>query len=94
MPRPLSFERAKALYVNRFTAEHKPAWANERALNGKFYAPQFSSDREWYEHTLFHGESDMADRRHCYTSGQTWPLGHWLNEPFTPKGGEAHAYRS
>jgi hypothetical protein len=46
MKRP-SFEQAKAQYVHRFTMEHGAA------PNGQYYAPQFASDQEWYDHTQF-----------------------------------------
>ncbi len=87
MKRKLSFERAKAQYVHRYTMEHVPAWAKERPCDHggtetRYYAPQFRTDREWYDNTLFHGESELADKHHCYTSGQTWPLGQWLDKPF------------
>lgn len=87
MTRPLTFERAKALYVHRYTMEHVPAWAlvpvvDPTSLGKRYYAPQFRSDMEWYENTLFKGESELADNRHCHTSGQTWPLGHWLRAPY------------
>jgi hypothetical protein len=82
MTRKLSFQAATSKYVHRYTAEHVPQWARTPAPNGKFYAPHFGSDREWYDNTLFHGESALASRKHCYTSGQTWPLGQWLDEPF------------
>lgn len=82
MTRPVSFELAKARYVHRYTMDHVPAWARAKAHNGKFYAPQYRSDREWYELTKFHGESELADKKHCYSSGQTWPVGEWLDKPF------------
>lgn len=83
MTRVISFEQAKARYVHRFTMDYRPQWAIERARNGKFYAPQFRSDREWYENTLFPGEGHVHPReRHCFTTGQTWPLGVWLLEPY------------
>jgi hypothetical protein len=81
--RVISFVQAKARYVHRFTMDHRPQWAIERARNGKFYAPQFRSDREWYDNTLFPGEAHVHPReRHCFTTGQTWPLGVWLDQPF------------
>ncbi len=80
--RKITFEQAKAQYVHRYTAEHVPAWSRQPMDNGGFYAPQFRSDREWYENTKFAGESDLADKRHCYTSGQTWPLGKVLAAPY------------
>jgi hypothetical protein len=52
--------------------------------NGKFYAPHFRSDQEWYNHTTFPGEEAHKgrDRDACHTSGQTWPLGQWLDTPY------------
>lgn len=90
MRRTISFERACAQYVHRYTMDHVPAWAMERPdaqrngdpIRADYYAPQFASDREWYDNTLFHGESELATRGHCYTSGQAWPLGHWLDKPY------------
>ena len=83
--RPITLEQAKARYVHRFTMEHVPAWARLAIWSesgAKYHAPQFNSDQEWYDKTLFHGESELATLKHCYTSGQTWPLGRWLNKPF------------
>jgi acetoacetate decarboxylase len=86
MSRPISFEQAKARYVHRFTMEHVPAWARSFCTfkdGRKYYAPQFRTDREWYDATLFYGESELATKKSCYTSGQTWPLGQWLAAPYT-----------
>lgn len=80
--RKLSFEQATARYVHRYTCEYVPAWALRAAPNGKFYAPQYRSDREWYNNTKFHGEHPCVGRKHCFTTGQTWPHGHWLDSPF------------
>lgn len=74
-----TFEQACAQYVHRYTMDHKPQWAEQLAPNGKAYAPHYRSDREWYENTLFYGESEMATRNSCYSSGATWPLGLWLD---------------
>jgi hypothetical protein len=82
MPRPITFEKACRFYTNRYTMEHVPPWALAAAPNGKFYAPQFRTDREWYEKTKFHGESEIADKHHCFTSGESWPMGQWLDQPF------------
>ena len=81
-PNRPSFETACAQYVHRFTMEHVPNWARIPRPDGSFYAPHFATDREWYAHTLFWGESPLADAHHCHTSGQTWPLGKALNTPF------------
>jgi hypothetical protein len=73
--------------------EHVPAWAQkpcewpgEGPQYGRHYAPNFRTDAEWYANTIFPGEPDHPDYPHkseyCYTTGQTWPLGHWLDKPF------------
>lgn len=80
--RPLTLQQAKARYPHRYTMEHVPAWARKACDNGRFYAPQFKTDAEWYAATKFYGESELASRSHCHTSGQTWPLGQWLDAPF------------
>lgn len=85
MQRTLSFENAKQQYPHRYTMEFVPSWAALQANNGKYYAPQYRSDREWYEKTLFVGETALADHDYCYSSGQTWPLGEWLERPYQEK---------
>jgi len=83
--RPFSLEQAKARYTTRFTMDHVPAWAKIRARNGMFYAPQFASDEEWYEHTLFNGEPGYLGQGHdCYTTDPVWPLGKWLPSVYDP----------
>lgn len=79
----LSFDKARAQYVHRFTMEHVPAWAGKQRDDGSYYAPQYRSDREWYNNTTFPPHS--GDRNHCLTENQTWPLGKALDAPF--KGG-------
>jgi len=87
MKRRVSFEAAKAKYVHRYTMEYIPAWARIRNTdNGKFHAPQYRSCREWYENTTFPGGPGLhGNNRHCMSTGQTWPLGLWLDDvpPFT-----------
>jgi hypothetical protein len=80
-----TFETALRRYVHRFTMEHVPGWARFLAPGGQYYAPQFGSDREWYDNTLFPGEPGnphVPGSGACYTTGQTWPLGKWLDKPF------------
>lgn len=89
--RKVSFEQARAQYPHRYTMEHVPSWAlvppdvlkkGEKQRPG-YYAPQFRSDREWYDNTAFPGEGDVhANAKHCHTSGQTWPCGQWLERPY------------
>lgn len=81
MPR-LLFEEAKTRYVHRYTLEHVPAWARSPRDDGTFYAPQYRTDREWYDSTLFPGEpGHIGDRNHCYSTKETWPLGESLKAP-------------
>jgi hypothetical protein len=81
--RPITFEQAKAQYVYRYTMEHVPAWALRTSETGKYYAPQYSTDAEWYDNTRFPGEHEVgAHDGHCMSTNQSWPLGHWLDAPF------------
>jgi hypothetical protein len=78
-----TFEEAKARYVHRFTMEYVPRWALEQRPDGSHYAPQYRSDREWYEHTKFPGEPGLhGNSKRCETTGQTWPLGQTLSAPY------------
>lgn len=86
-----TFADAKARYIHRYTMEHVPAWAARRVpawdtTPTPFYAPQYRSDAEGYANTTFPGEpGHLGGRRHCYSSGQTWPLGQWLDKPYQSK---------
>ena len=91
MGRP-SFAQACARYIHRFTMEHVPAWAARRPCDDGgdatwYYAPQFLSDREWYDNTVFPSEPEHSaiSKRDtsCYTTGQTWPLGQHLAARYT-----------
>lgn len=79
-----SFAQACATYVHRYTLEHVPFWASlPCAGNGLYYAPQYRTDREWYDRTVFPGERDIpAKEKWCRSTHQTWPLGQWLDAPF------------
>jgi hypothetical protein len=77
--KPITFEAACRRYVNRYTMEHVPKWATQmRSIEGKWYAPQFRTDQEWYDNTIFPEGKDKK----CITVGATFPLGQWLDEPF------------
>jgi hypothetical protein len=81
--RKISFDEACRRYVHRFTINHVPTWAGSVNPNGKYCAPQFRSDREWYDNTKFKGETGWIGRgSDCFTTNQTWPLGQWLDRPF------------
>lgn len=79
----MTFEEAKRRYIHRFTLEHVPHWATVVTVNGKYYAPQYASDWEWYQNTLFPPLNPLGKRvRSCYSTGMTWPLGLWLEKPY------------
>jgi hypothetical protein len=80
MPK-LSFKEACAQYVHRYTMEHVPNWASTPAPNGKYYAPQYKTDREWYANSEFPPDP-VCYGTDCYSSGQTWPLGKWLEAAY------------
>lgn len=80
----LSFERATSRFVHRYTMEHVPHWAHNPSPRGKYYAPQYRTDQEWYENSSFPGDSDWIDigQDHCHSANQSWPLGQWLDAPY------------
>jgi hypothetical protein len=77
----MTLTHAKGRYPHRFTLEHVPQWASEPASNGMFYAPQYRSDQEWYDNTLFPPHNPYH-RKHCHSENQSWPLGQWLIHPY------------
>lgn len=83
----MTFKEACAAYVHRFTMDHIPQWAMHCNLGtGKYHAPQYRSDREWFERTMFPPNNPYASSTRdtaCHSSNQSWPLGQWLDEPFT-----------
>lgn len=96
--RPVSFEQAKSQYVHRYTMEHVPQWASRSfheqgtpldkfpEADKQWPAPQYRTDREWYDNTRFPGEDGLSKRAsHCESNGQTWPLGQRLTAPYGNK---------
>jgi hypothetical protein len=81
--RAISLATARAQYVHRYTLEHVPAWAYRPCEgNGRYYAPGYRTDAEWYEKTTFPGENGLPRREdHCQSADATWPLGKWLKSP-------------
>lgn len=77
----MKFEIAKNKFVHRFTCEHVPTWSEIPAPNGKFYAPQFRTDEEWYKNTIF-PPNNPFNETDCYSKNRTWPYGKWLDKPF------------
>jgi hypothetical protein len=53
---------------------------------GDFFAPQFMTDLEWYENTIFPGETwedvRIEDDGHPMSVNQTYPFGYFLDKPF------------
>lgn len=82
--RKITLEQAKLQYSDRYTMEYIPTWARKPCEGtGLFYAPQYRNDKEWYDSTVFPGEKGLhGNSKHCRTTGQTWPLGKWLEKPF------------
>ena len=80
----MTFEEAKRKYVHRFTMDYVPEWAQRARPDGKYYAPQYRSDEEWYANTQFppHPLCYMGD---CHSNSQTWPLGEALTKPYTKR---------
>lgn len=78
-----TFERARIDYPHRFTLEHMPVHAYSPLPSGRYPAPQYRSDREWYENTRFPGERGLhGNRRHAMSSNPTWPRGVTLDRPY------------
>lgn len=83
MKRKLTLAEAKAWYPHRFTMEHVPAWARRPMQGGRCYAPQYRTDQEWYDNTIFPGEGHIGrTATHCESSNPTWPLGQFLDTPY------------
>jgi hypothetical protein len=85
--RSVSFTAACRNYPHRFTMEHVPAWANRRPCDAGgtatwYYAPQYRTDREWYDNTIFPGEDGAIDDSDCYSRNPSWPLGQHLDKPY------------
>ncbi len=86
-----TFEQACAAYVHRYTMDHVPQWARRRPIDDggtetRYYAPQYASDREWYDNTLFNGDVGYPYGKRstdCFSTGATWPLGKWLKRPYS-----------
>ena len=94
---PALRREALAAYVHRYTAEHVPSWSRTPAPNGRHYAPQYLSDREWLDKTRFpitrsgqgirlkSGSNNGNTTRntiYCESNDPSWPYGQWLDRPF------------
>lgn len=67
--------RAQSQYPHRYTCEHVPQWAREQRADGTYYAPQYKTDQEWYDNTIFPGEDGCTALKFCESSNPSWPLG-------------------
>lgn len=71
--RPEVQRDALARYVQRFTGDHKPAWANKIWKDGKPYQVQFATDAEWLANSVFEVKEDGTLAHRSCTSYPTWP---------------------
>lgn len=84
----LSFDDACRQFVHRFTMDFTPSWALRQRTDATYYAPQYASDREWYNAYLFPGDNCelgllSGRNKHCeQITPCTWPLGTFLSEPY------------
>jgi hypothetical protein len=65
--------------------EYIPNWAKQPAPNGKFYAPQYKTDKEWFDNTQFPPNNPIARSKRdtdCHSTNPSWPLGQWLDTPY------------
>lgn len=81
--RKVSFEQAKRDFPDRYTVDNVPQWARKPAPNGRYFAPHYASDREWYESQIFPGEPGLhGNARQCkQVRRETLPMGKWLDAP-------------
>jgi hypothetical protein len=96
-----TLNHARERFVHRFTCEHKPVWATgetgKRLLrNGSvaYHAPQYRTDAEWYEATLFPGEPGIPRGWPAgmpYSRNRTWPLGRIAAAPVSGASSERRA---
>jgi len=82
LPRPYTFEEAKGTFTGRFTMEHMPDWALKPMRNRQYFAPQYRTDREWYDNTKFVGEYPSSNGKACLSTNMSYPLGETLSEPY------------
>jgi hypothetical protein len=82
--RSISFaEACRISDGKRYTLEHLPAWSSREVSPGRYFAPQFATDREWYDNTVFHGEPSHYGSETSYHSlNYSWPLGMALDKPY------------
>ena len=81
--RPLSFEAACKRFKKRFTLDHTPGWARHIVeRTGKYQAPRYNSDMEWYQRSEFIGFATTGSRKYIRENDPTWPVGRWLDKPF------------
>lgn len=87
--RKLTLLEACRLYIHRYTMEHVPLWSqrpiwSDEVCSYVYYAPQYTSDQEWYDRTYFPGEDGwIGQSNECYSTNPSWPLGRWINTPYT-----------
>jgi hypothetical protein len=85
--RPVSFKEALVIGDGRFTLEHIPEWyrrsPRRHGVVEMYHAPQFRSDREWYDNTVFFGEAGhYGGPKNYHSLNYSWPLGMWVEKPY------------
>lgn len=87
--RPLTLPQAQACYQQRYTMDHVPFWATHPVRRDgvgnpeSWPGPQFASDAEWYERTVFPGEHGLPRAASwCISGNCSWPLGSQLPAPY------------
>lgn len=80
--RTITLEQACNQYPHRYTLQYLPCWARKPHYSETtkefigYYMPQYASDAEWYDNTMFPGEGGIRkNEKHCESNNQTWPLG-------------------
>lgn len=84
--RKLTLKQAQKQFPHRFTMEHVPRMAKDMLPNNKYPAPQYRTDQEWYDNTVFHGEpGHFGPKNTCVCTAATFPMGAFLDEPYKVK---------
>lgn len=64
-----------AVFVHRFTGQHKPDWAKVPRPDGTAYPVHFKDDADWLANTSFEGTKSgkLDNRNNACLSRPTWP---------------------
>lgn len=75
--KPSEQKRALAVFIHRYTGNHKPLWASEPWKDGLPYPLQFKDDADWLTNTSFAvtAKGDLHGSIDYCSSNPTWPNG-------------------